>query len=120
MPVVVQFFDMVVDVRVVQIVDGGVQFLDTVVDMPVIVHVVLVVLKTLEVPQLQYLIKVLDVFFVQFIDGLDVPVIMQRRLVSRTVEVPQIQSIPRVCRHSSSAQRRVPTVQTVQLSGGWW
>ena len=54
MPVVVQFFDMVVDVPVVQIVDGGVQFLDTVVDMPVIVHVVFVVLKTVEVPQLQY------------------------------------------------------------------
>ena len=69
MPVVVQLFDMVVDVPVVQIVDVCVQCLDTVVDMPVVVHVVFVVLKTVEVPQLQYLDKVVDVFFVQFIDG---------------------------------------------------
>ena len=33
----------------------GVQFLDTVIDMPAFVHVVFVVLKTVEVPQLQYL-----------------------------------------------------------------
>ena len=37
--------------------------------MPVVVHVVFVVLKTVEVPQLQYLDKVVDVFFVQFIHG---------------------------------------------------
>ena len=43
----------------------GVQFLDTVVDMPVVVHV-----------------RVVDVFFVQFIDGVYVPVIMQRRICS--------------------------------------
>ena len=52
-----------------QIVDVGVQFLDTVIDMPVIMHVVFVVLKTVEVPQLQFLDKVVDVFFVQFFDG---------------------------------------------------
>ena len=45
------------------------QFLDTVIDMPVIVHVVFVVLKAVEVPQLQYLHKVVDVFFVQLVDG---------------------------------------------------
>ena len=32
----------------------SVQLLDTVIDMPVVVHVVFVVLKTVEVPQLQY------------------------------------------------------------------
>ena len=80
MSVVVLLFDMVVDVPVVQIVDVGVQFLDMVVDMSVFVHVVFVVLKTVEVPRLQYLDKVVDDFFVQFIDGVDVPVIMQRRL----------------------------------------
>ena len=46
----------------------GVRFLDEVVDMPVIVHVVFFVRKTVEVPQLQFL-EVVDVFFVQFIDG---------------------------------------------------
>ena len=46
-------------------VDLGVQFLDTVVDMPVVVHV-----------------RVVDVFFVQIIDGVDVPVLMQRRICS--------------------------------------
>ena len=55
-----------------------------------------------------------DVFFVQFIDGVDVPVIMQRRVVSSTVEVPQIQFIDRVVDFSVVFQRRVPTVQTVQ------
>ena len=54
---------------------------------------------------MQYLDKVFDVFFVQFIDGVDVPVIMQRQVVSRTVEVPQIQFIARVGGHSSSQQR---------------
>ena len=92
MPDVVQFFDMVVGVPVVQIVHVCVQFLDTVIDMPVVVHVVFLVLKTVEVPQLQYLDKVVDVFFVQFIDGVDVPVIMQRRVVSLTVEVPSSSS----------------------------
>ena len=38
-------------------------------------------LKIVEVPQLQFLDKVVDVFFVQFIDGVDVPVIMQRRVL---------------------------------------
>ena len=33
------------------LVDLGVQFLDTVIDMPAFVHVVFVVLKTVEVPQ---------------------------------------------------------------------
>ena len=107
MPVVVQLFDMVVDVPVVQIVDVCVQFLDTVIDMPVVVHVVFVVLKTVEVPQLQYLDKVVDVFFVQFIDGVDVPVIMQRRVVSSTVEVPQIQFTGRVVDIPVVQQRRV-------------
>ena len=85
-----------------------VQFLDKVVDMPVVVQRVE---KVIDVPVVQ---------MPQFIDGMDVPVIMQRRWVSRTVEVPQLQFIARVCRHSSSAQRRMPTVQTVQLSSGWW
>ena len=83
-----------------------VQFLDKVVDMPVVVQRVD---KVVDVP----------VQVPQFIDGLDVAVIMHRQLVSRSVEVPQIQFIARVCRHSSSQQRRVPTVQTVQPSGGW-
>ena len=98
-------------------------------------------LKTVEVPQLpsrwvvQFLDKVVDMLVVvqrvdtvidvpvvqmpQFIDGMDVPSIMQRQVVSGIVEVPQIQFTARVCRHSSSAQRRVLTVQTVQLSSGW-
>ena len=59
----------------------GVQLLDMVFDMPVLVHVVFVVLKTVEVPQLQYFVKVVDVFFVLFIDVLDVPVILQRRFL---------------------------------------
>ena len=84
-----------------------VQFLDKVVDMPVVV---------------QRVDKVTDVLVVQmpqFIDGVDVSAIMQRQVVSGTVEVPQIQFTARVCRHSSSGQRRVRTVQTVQPSGGW-
>ena len=36
-------------------------------------------LRTVEVPQLPFLDKVIDVFFVQFIDGVDVPVHVQRR-----------------------------------------
>ena len=48
----------------------------------------------------------------------DVPVIAAT-LGSRTVEVPQIQFIARVFRHSSSTQRQVRTMQTVQLSGGY-
>ena len=54
--------------------------------MPVLVHVVFVVLKTVEVPQLQYFVKVVDVFLVQFIDD----------VVFSTVEVPQIQFTGRV------------------------
>ena len=46
-----------VDVPVVQIVDVSIQFLDTVIDVPAFVHVVFLVLKTLEVPQLQYLTR---------------------------------------------------------------
>ena len=42
-----------------------VQFLDTVFDMPFVVYV-----------------RVVDVFFVQFIDGVDVPVLIQRRIFS--------------------------------------
>ena len=57
----------------------GVWFLDEVVDMPVIVHIVFFALTTVEAPQLQFLDKVVDVFFVQFIKVADVPVIMQRR-----------------------------------------
>ena len=41
-----------------------------------------VVLKTVEVPQLQYPDKVVDVLFAQFIEGLDFAVIMQRQVVS--------------------------------------
>ena len=48
---------MVVGVPVVLIVDVGIQFLDTVIDMPALVHVVFFVLKTVEVPQLQYLTR---------------------------------------------------------------
>ena len=47
----------------------GVRYLDEGVDMPVIVHVVFFELRTVEVPQLQYLDKAIDVFFVQLIDG---------------------------------------------------
>ena len=72
-----------------------VQFLDKVVDMPVVV---------------QPFDKVVDVFVVQvpqFIDGLDVAVMMQRRGVLHTVKVPQTQFIARVSGHSSSQQRQV-------------
>ena len=68
--------------------------------------------KTVENPHLQFSDKVdmpvvvndrcCGVPQVQFIDGLAVIVIMQRQVVSRTVEVPRIQFIARVCRHSSS------------------
>ena len=51
--------------------------------MRVIVHVVFFVLQTVEVPQLQYLDLVVDDFFVQFIEAVDVPVIIQRRGVRR-------------------------------------
>ena len=83
-----QFSDKVVDMTVV------VQFFDKVVDDPVVLCD--------GVPQ------------VQFIDGFDVPVIMQRRYVA-TVKVPQIQFIAGVSGHSSLATG-VRTVQTVQLS----
>ena len=86
---------------------GFVQFLDKVVDMPVVVQRVC---KVVDVPVVQV---------PQFIDGLDVAVIMQRQVVSGTVEVPQTQFIARVCRHSSSQQRQVLTVQTVQPTSGW-
>ena len=42
----------------------GVRFLDEGVDMPVIVHCVFFELRTVEVPQLPFLDKVIDVFFV--------------------------------------------------------
>ena len=61
-----------------------VQFLDKVVDMPV---VVLRVDKVVDVPVVQV---------PQFIDGLVVAVIMQRQVVSRAVEVPQIHFTDRV------------------------
>ena len=51
--------------------------------MRVIVHVVFCVMQTVEFPQLQYLDKVVDDFFVQFIEAVDVPVIIQRRGVRR-------------------------------------
>ena len=83
----------------------GCPVLDTVIDMPLVVLVVFVVLKTVEVPQLQYLDKVVDVFFVQFMDGCgrpsahagrcsavlgqggDMPVVVN----DRCLEVPQVQ-----------------------------
>ena len=43
----------------------------------------LTVQKTVDFPQLQYLDKVVDDFFVQFIEVVDVPVIIQRRGVRR-------------------------------------
>ena len=86
-------------------------------DMPVVVHVVFFVLKTVEVPQLQYLDKVVAVFFVQFIKVADVPVIIQR-------QAPTVHVWTWRCPSSSSStewwtfllwvQRRAPTVQTVQ------
>ena len=48
-----------------------------------------------EVPQKQFFVVV------------DVPVTMQRRLVSRTVKAPQIQFIAGVGGHVSSQQRRL-------------
>ena len=77
------------------------------------------VLKTVEVPPLQYLDKVVDVFFVQFIDGMDVPVIMERRVgVSPTVEVPQIQFIARVSGHSfKMGERGQPKPKLVSSLG---
>ena len=61
----------------------GVQFLDEVVDMRVIMHVVFFVLQPEEVPQLQYLDLAVDDFFVKFTEAVDVPVIIQRRGVRR-------------------------------------
>ena len=66
-----------------------VQFLDKVVDMPVVQRVDKVVyVPVVQVPQ--------------FIDGLDVAVIMLRQVISPTVEVPQIQFIARVSDSSST------------------
>ena len=79
---------LVVDVPVVQIVDVGIQFLGTVIDMPAVVHVVFVVLKTVEVPQLQNL------------TGGRCPCCAGRRL-GLLLEVPQTQFIARIGRHSS-------------------
>ena len=57
-------------------------------------HVVFFVLKTVEVPQLQFLDKVVDVLFVQFIGGVDVPVIMQRHgllsVLGKVVDMPVV------------------------------
>ena len=62
--------------------------------MPVIVHVVFFELRTVEVPQLPFLDNVVDVFFVQFINGVDVPVIMQRRgllsVLGKVVDMPVV------------------------------
>ena len=91
-----------------------VQFLDKVVDTPVVVQCVV---KVAEVPVVHVLGGAASAVPVV----VDVSVIMQRRWVSRTVESPQIQFIAGVCRHSSSQQRRVRTVQTVPLSAWvWW
>ena len=80
--------------------------------MPVIVHVVFFVLKTVEVPQLQYLDKVVDVFFVQFIDRcgrpcdlaetwfafldkvVDMPVVFNDRCLGLTVQKTVESAVP--------------------------
>ena len=79
-----------------------VQFLDKVVDMPVVVQ------------RVDQVVDVLVVQVPQFIDGENAATCC----LWNSGEVPQIQFIARVCRHSSSQQRRVPTVQIVQPSGG--
>ena len=96
----IQFIDRVLDLRVVQRSRGThsatvqktseipqVLFLDRMMTL-VVVHRLVVVTeqKTVVVPQLQSSVKVVDVLVVQvpqFIDGLDVAVIMQRQVVSR-------------------------------------
>ena len=89
---------------------GVVQFLDKVVDVPVVVQCVD---KMVDVP----VVKVLGHTAGAVLAVMDVAVIIQRLVVvSRTVEVPQIQFIAPICGHSSSQQRQVRTVQTVQLS----
>merc|ERR1711916_268845 len=66
------------------------------------------VTKQVEIPQIQYIDKVVDV-----------PVVMQRQLptiqkVQKTVEVPQIQYIDKIVDVPVVMQRQVPTIQTVQ------
>ena len=78
----------------------------------------LTVQKTVEVLQLALIDKVVDVFFVQFIDSVDVPVIMQRRVVSSTVEVPQIQFTARVVDIPVVQQRRGLASGSVGYGGG--
>ena len=58
----------------------GVQFLDTVFDMPVVVHVRVPRASNCGSSAVAVLVKVVDVFFVQFIDWVDVLVLMQRRV----------------------------------------
>ena len=88
--------------------------------------------NSLEVPQIQYIDKTIDVPVpqiqeetvevrqVQFIDkAVDVPVVMRRQVpivqkVQRTVEVPQAQSTDKVMDVPVIIQRQVPTVQAVQ------
>ena len=60
----------------------GVQFLDTVFDMPVVVHVRVRRAENCGCSAVAVLVQVVDVFFVQFIDGVDVPVLMQRCMCS--------------------------------------
>ena len=112
-----------VDVLVVLVVDVGVQFLDTVVDLPVVVQVVQ---KTVEVPQLQFSDKVVTRCCERQVLGgaagavplvMNIAVIMQRQVgVSRTVEVPQIQFIAPFEDTPIAQQRRAGTVQNVQFS----
>ena len=58
-------------------------------------------------PQLLFLTRWPMSLLVQFIDSVDVPVIMQRRVVSSTVEVPQIHFTARVVDIPVVQQRRV-------------
>ena len=73
----------------------GVQLLDMVIDMPVLVHVVFVVLKTVEIRSCSISTRWSMSLLLQFIDRVDVPVLMQRRCLFDSGG-PQIQFTGRV------------------------
>ena len=81
-------------------------------------HVVFFVLKTVEVPQLQFLDKVVYVFFVQFIGGVDVSVIMQRHgllsVLGKVVDMPVGVQVTGVWFRQCKTAETLFTVQTVQ------
>ena len=89
-----QYIDKVVDTVPVEV--PQIQFLDRVVDVPLVMQQ--------QVPMIQKVQKTVEISQVQFIDRVvDVPVVMQRQVltiqkVQKTVQVPQVQWTFQLCR----------------------